>query len=143
MDNSIGTTNEAVTLTVIVQDEKSQPTANAHVSIKPSDASGVTNSVGEIQFKLGSATKYEITATYGSNTVTVPYYITKGGATRLVVNPVYVRTIEKQLNKSQFFSWHTASIVGIGLGIVVLLLVVWALIVRFFRARNRKQKKNI
>ncbi len=126
---------ETKTLTVVVLDDKSNPTEGARVSIKPSDASNTTNSVGEVQFTLGSATKYDITASYGSKTVTVPYYVTKDGATRLVVNPTYVRMIEKKLHpsilNSEFLLYS-----GIGLGIIIVLFFVW----KFFK--NKKRKKN-
>ena len=116
------------TLTVVVLNEKSEPAKDAKVSITPSDASGVTNSSGEIQFVLsGSATKYDITAKADGKTVTVPYYVTQGGATRLVVNPVYVKSIESQLHPF----WGSSGLVksvGIGLGIIILVVVVLKLI---------------
>lgn len=125
------TTNDSVTLTVVVVDAKGQPTSGARVSIAPSNASDVTNGAGEVQFKLGTATKYDVTATYNSNTVTVPYYVTKNGATRLIVNPVYVKAIEQQLHPTPWYSsgfFVTASIV---LVVVIILAVLW----RLFRRR--------
>jgi hypothetical protein len=121
------TTNDLVTLTVVVVDAKGQPTSGARVSITPSNASDVTNSAGEVQFKLGTATKYDVTATYGSDTVTVPYYVTKNGATRLIVNPIYVKAIEQQLHPSPWYSSGVFMTVGIGLGIVVAFVIVWRL----------------
>ncbi len=115
------------TLTVVVLDAKSQPVAGAGVSIKPSDVSVVTNSAGEAQFTLGSAMKYDVTATAGNSTVTVPYYVTANGATRLVVNPVYVKTIEAQLHPSIWGNSGTLTSVGIVIGIIVVLFVVWKL----------------
>ncbi len=121
-------------LTVIVLDAMSQPTEGARVSIVPSNASDVTNKSGEVQFKLGDAIKYEVTATADGKTVTVPYYVTPGGATRLVVNPVYVRSIEQQLHPA----WYKSGIVstlGIGLGIIILFVIIWKLL-------KRKGRKN-
>ena len=132
----VNATNEQKTLTVVVLDNKSNPTEGARVSIKPSDDSSVTNSIGEVQFKLGSATKYDITASYGSKTVTVPYYVTKDGATRLVVNPTYVRSVEKKLHPFALDS-GLISYIGIGLGIIILLFFVW----KFFK-RKKKNKKS-
>jgi hypothetical protein len=128
--NPVTITNSPVMLTVVVVDAKGQPYESAHVSIKPSDAFAITNSSGEVQFKLGDAMKYYVTASYGSNTVTVPYYVTKNGATRLVINPVYVKSIEQQLHPSPWFSSGIVSAVGIGLGIVIILVVIWRLFLR-------------
>lgn len=121
--------NEPIILTVIVQDSNSQPTPGAHVSITPSDASGVTNAAGEINFTLGTAKKYDITATADSKTVTVPYYVTENGATRLIVNPVYVKSVERQLHPSVFNS-STVLNIGIGLGIVIVIAIIWKLLPR-------------
>jgi hypothetical protein len=120
--------NNLKILTVVVLDEKSQPTKDAKVSITPSNASGVTNNLGEIQFTLsGSNTKYDVTATAGGKTVTVPYYATQGGATRLVVNPVYVKNVEAKLHPS-FFVVHPVLSAGLGIGIVVIVIVIWKLV---------------
>lgn len=129
------TMNNSNTLTVIVLDAKSQPVPGAKVSIEPSNASGVTNNAGEIQFTLGNAIKYDVTASVGSNTVTVPYYVTKNGATRLIINPAYVKSVETQLNHSQSSSVNLGflSIAGIVLGIVIVLVIIW----RLFRRRRR------
>ena len=124
------TTNTPPTLTVVVQDDKSQPTSGARVSITPSDASEVTNNVGEVQFKLGTAIKYDVTATYGSSTVTVPYYVTKDGATRLVVNPKYVKSVEQKLHPSFWSGDGFITTFSIILGVVVVFLVVWKLFKR-------------
>lgn len=124
--------NNSKTLTVVVLNEKSQPVQGANVSITPSNFSGVTNSSGEIQFTLGSATKYDVTATADGKTVTVPYYVTQGGATRLVVNPVYVKSVEAQLHQSSWISSGFVTTVGVGLGIIIILVIVWKL----FRRRK-------
>lgn len=119
--------NNSGTLTIVVLDAKSQPVAGANVSITPSDASAVTNSAGEVQFKLGSATKYEVTASSGSNTVTVPYYVTANGATRLVVNPVYVKSVEAQLHQSSGFNHGFLTTAGVVIGIIIVVFVIWRL----------------
>ncbi|MEI7563533.1 MAG: hypothetical protein WCJ39_08100 [bacterium] len=116
--------NNSQTLTVVVLDQKGQPTQGANVSITPSNASGVTNNSGEIQFTLGGATKYDVTATADGKTVTVPYYVTQGGATRLVVNPVYIKSVEAQLHPS-FFNSNLVSTIGISLGIIIVLVIFW------------------
>lgn len=121
------TTSGPTVITVVVVDDKSQPLSGARVSITPSDASAVTNSAGEAQFTLGSAIKYNVTATAGSNTVTVPYYVTKNGATRLVVNPKYVKTIEAQLHPSSFFGTGFFVTSGIVLALVIGLVILWKL----------------
>jgi len=124
--------NNAVTLIVVVVDAKSQFVSGASVSITPSDTSAVTNAAGEVQFKLGSATKYEVTVSTGNSTVTVPYYVTTNGATRLVVNPVYVKAVEAQQHRSSGFGSSFLATGGIVLAIVIVLVVVW----RFFRHRK-------
>ncbi len=126
--------NNSKILTVVVLNKKSQPVQGANVSITPSNFSGVTNSSGEIQFTLGSATKYDVTATADGKTVTVPYYVTQGGATRLVVNPVYVKSVEAQLHQSSWMSSGVTIIAGVGLGIIILLVIIWKL---FRRSRRR------
>lgn len=115
---------DPIVITVVVLDANSQPTAGAHVSITPSDASGVTNGVGEIQFTLGDAKKYDITATAGNKTVTVPYYVTENGATRLVVNPVYVQQVEQQLHPSVLSSGFVSTL-GIALAIALIAMIAW------------------
>lgn len=127
--------NNQITLTVVVQDDKSQPTEGAKVSIKPSDASGVTNANGEIQFQLGASTRYDITATYGNKKVTVPYYVTKNGATRLVVNPTYVKKIEKQLHPSIFNS-DVVTYTGIAVGVILIFFVIY----KFFLRRKKAKR---
>lgn len=134
MENQINNkTSEPISLTVVVLDSKSKPTEGARVSITPSDASSVTNSAGEVVFKLGNETRYSITASSGSKTVTVPYYVTPNGATRLVVNPTYVRTIEKQLHPYAFKNFGIVTYVGIVLGVAIILFVVF----RMFRRGNK------
>ena len=125
-------TSNPITITVVVIDAKGQPASGARVSITPSDASGTTNNAGEIGFTLGNATQYSVTATADGKTVTVPYYVTKGGATRLVVNPSYIKTVEAQLHPF-WFSSGIISISCIGLGIIIALVIIWKL----FR-RNKK-----
>lgn len=139
MENNINTNNnisEQKILTVVVLDDKNIPTEGASVSISPSDDSGLTNSAGEIKFKLGSATKYDITASYLSKEVTVPYYVTKDGATRLVVNPTYVRNVEKKLHPYALENIDPAiiSYAGIGLGVGILLVIIW----KIFKRKKRK-----
>jgi hypothetical protein len=129
------TINESSTLTVVVLNEKNQPADGAHVSIEPSDNSGITNSAGEIKFKLGEATKYNITASYDSTTVTVPYYVTQGGATRLIINPTYVKSIEKKLHPS-LLSSDFISFSGIGIGIIIMLVIFWKLLKRKRKTKN-------
>lgn len=112
-------------LTVVVVDAKSQPTAGARVSIKPSDKTETTNSLGEARFVLGNFPKYDITATADGKTVTVPYYVTKNGSTRLVVNPVYVRTLEKQRNPTNFFKSDVFIATSCVLVVLVIVFVIW------------------
>jgi hypothetical protein len=128
--------NNPTTLTVVVVDSKGQPAPGAHVSMMPSGQSGTTNVAGEVQFQLGSATKYDITATFGSSTVTVPYYVTKNGATRLVVNPVYVKSVEQKLHPSLFSGMPIGNIV-IGAGVLVFVILVW----KFLRRKKRRKSK--
>jgi hypothetical protein len=120
--------NNPTTLTVVVLNSKNQPVEGASVSITPSDASAVTNSAGEAQFQLGSALRYSVTASADNKTVTVPYYVTPNGATRLVVNPTYVQTVEARLHPPFWatpqFIW-SASIVLV----IIIAIVAW----RFFR----------
>jgi len=126
-------------LTVVVLDDKNKPTEGASVSITPSDAQSITNNLGEVQFKLGSDTRYQVTASYGSKKVTVPYYVTKDGATRLVVNPTYVRTIEKQLHPYALSNIDFLPFAGIGLGLIVLFFVIRRLL---FLIRRKRRIKN-
>jgi hypothetical protein len=125
-------TNVPHMLTVVVLDAESRPVSGASVSITPSDASAVTNAAGEAQFTLGTASKYEVTASNGNSTVTVPYYVTANGATRLVVNPVYVKAVEAERHPSPWYGSGVISTAGIILGIVVVVIVIW----RFFRRRK-------
>jgi hypothetical protein len=119
-------------LTVVVISANNQPVAGAQVSISPSDASAVTNAAGEAQFTLGSATKYSVTASADNKTVTVPYYVTANGATRLVVNPVYVQSVEAKLHPAPWYDSPFAIAGGIVL-VIVILLVIWRF---FFRGRK-------
>lgn len=124
--------NNTKILTVIVVDENGKVAEGARVSITPSNASLVTNSAGEVQFKLGDAKKYDVTASYASKTVTVPYYVTPNGATRLVVNPIYVKSIEDKLRPSFFSNLNFVSVTGIVLGLAILFFIIW----RFFRRKE-------
>jgi hypothetical protein len=119
-------------LTVVVLNSNNQPVAGAQVSISPSDASAVTNAAGEAQFTLGTATKYSVTASADNKTVTVPYYVTANGATRLVVNPVYVQSVEAKLHPAPWYDSPFAIAGGIVL-LVIILFVVWRF---FFRGRK-------
>ena len=94
-------------LTVIVLNTDGQPTEGARVSITPSSAVEVTNKAGEVSFKLGDALKYDVTATADGKTVTVPYYVTAGGATRLVVNPVGAYNTTQSM---QFIEYRPATV---------------------------------
>lgn len=115
--------SDSKVLTVVVLDTESKPVSGANVSITPSNASGVTNSSGEIRFTLGNELKYNITATADGKTVTVPYYVTKDGATRLVVNPVYVKSVEAKLQPS-FWSGQTFPIVFGGIACVIVIFFI-------------------
>lgn len=117
------------TLTVVVLNANSQPVAGAHVSIEPSGASGITDSTGQVQLPLGSALKYDVTASADNKTVTVPYYVTSNGATRLVVNPSYVESVEAQLHPSPWTNPQLLWTVGIALAVVII-IVVWKLLRR-------------
>lgn len=117
-------------LTVVIVNEKGQPVSGTTVSIQPTNESGVTNSAGEVYFKLGSATKYDIKVSSGSNTVTVPYYVTKDGATRLIVNPVYVKTIEKQLQHSSLLGGGVILNGSIFIGVAIVFIVLWKMFKR-------------
>lgn len=119
--------SDSKVLTVVVLDTGSKPVSGANVSITPANASGVTNSSGEIRFTLGNEIKYDITATADGKTVTVPYYVTKDGATRLVVNPVYVKSVEAQLQTS-FWSGQTLPIV---FGGMVFIAIVYLLVRKY------------
>jgi len=118
-------TNNPKILTIVVVDAKSQPLPGAQVSISPSDTRLITNSAGEVQFTLGAAKKYDITASSGSNTVTVPFYVTENGAMRLVVNPIYVKSIEKQLSASKGFDVFSLKTGGLIIGIFVVIFIIW------------------
>jgi hypothetical protein len=124
--------NTSKTLTVVVLDGKSQPTSGANVYITPLNTSGITNNSGEVQFTLGNDSKYEVTATADGKTVTVPYYVTDSGATRLVVNPVYVKRVEQQLHPLSWFS----SGVGLTTSIVLGVIIVFVIVRKLFRRKK-------
>lgn len=126
--------DSANVLTVVVVDAKGQPLSGARVSITPSDASGVTDSAGEARFDLGSALKYSVTASAGSNTVTVPYYVTANGATRLVVNPVYVKSVEAQRDPSPWASPSYILTASAVIAMIAAAMVAWKL----FGRKRRK-----
>lgn len=128
-----------ITLTIVVLDAKNQPTEGAHVVVEQTKESGVTNNLGEIQFNLTGYNKYDITASSGRATVTVPYYVTEGGAARLVVSPTYVKSVEKQLHPS-FFSSDFVAVSGIILALIVLFLVFFRIFKKIKRRRRRKAR---
>ena len=123
------TQSTPTSITVLVVDAKSQPAKGASVSMTPSNASGLTDSSGKIQFQLGTASKYEITASAGGKTVTVPYYAVPGGASQIVVNPVYVESVEAKLRPSTALS-TILPIAGIILGLGIIGFIVWKIIQR-------------
>lgn len=110
-------------LTVVVLDKNGKPQSGATVSIQPSDSTSVTNSLGEVQFKLGDATKYDITATSDSSTVTVPFYLTENGATKLVVNPVYVKSLEQKMNNPLWSNTNNKILIGTGIALLIILII--------------------
>jgi len=132
MTTTAPATNVQHTLTVVVLDAQSRPVSGASVSITPSDASAATNAAGEAQFTLGTAVKYDVMASAGNTTVTVPYYVTANGATRLIVNPVYVKAVEAQRHPSFWTSHGLISTTGIILGIAIVAVIIW----RFFRRKK-------
>ena len=125
---STNTSNISKTLNVVVVDSNNNPTSGAKVSISPGDQSVVTNGAGEASFSIGSAAKYNITVQSGSNTVILPYYVTKDGATRMVVNPSYVKTVEAAMNKGggslSFVTSHIGTLIAVVVGIVVVYYLV-------------------
>ncbi len=123
----------AQTITIIVVNALSKPVQGARLTIEPGGLSGTTDANGEYQFPIGAATKYDITASYDSNTVTVPYYVTKNGATRIVVNPVYVKQVQAERSSGSY--GHLATNIGIGIAAALLVLVIW----RFFRGRRNRE----
>jgi hypothetical protein len=145
MPTSINTKNLNVitknpeVLTVVIVDAKSQPLKGVSVTISPSNVSLVTNNNGEVEFTLGAATKYDILVSNGSNTVTVPYYVTKNGSTRLVINPVYVKSVEKQLHPTSWFDSSITQSVLLTILVFMVLFIVWKL---FRRSRIKKVYDN-
>jgi len=111
------------TLTIVVVDAQSQPVSGARISIDPSATTGTTDASGQFVFTVGNYPKYQITASYGSNSVTVPYYVTSGGASRIVVNPVYIKQVEQQRSGSSSSSLVLGG--GIVVVIAVALVLVW------------------
>jgi len=118
-------------LTVVVLDEKSAPAVGEEVHISPLDLSKITDSNGEVRFTLGDANAYQITAASGENKVTVPYYVTPNGATRMVVNPKYVKTVEARLHP-----WYKSGI-ATGLMAVLILALLFYLISKIW-PKNRR-----
>lgn len=127
-----GSVQTPTTLTVIVTDHNNQPAPGARVTMAPSDATGLTDAQGQVQFKLGEALKYNVTVTLGSDTVTVPYYVTSGGSARLMVNPTYVKAVEAQNSGGFGLSGYTTPLL-IGGSILVVIIIVWMI----FRRRRR------
>lgn len=117
-------------LTVVVMDENNQPAEGATVTMQPTGGIGITNAQGEAQMKLGRALKYDVTVKVDGASVTVPYYVTKNGATRLVVNPTYLKIVAQEASPLARFDILNYSTIGIGLGIILILLVVWKLFSR-------------
>jgi hypothetical protein len=125
VQNSHPTNSNPVVLTVVVLDEKNLPAVGEQVSLSPGNVSKVTDMAGEVRFTLGNSMKYSITASSGNSQVVVPYYVTPNGATRLVVNPKYVKTVEARLHpwyKSEIFS--TVSLV---IGVALVVYLIWKL----------------
>lgn len=140
MENQINKKSEPLSLTVVVLDSGSKPTEGARVSITPSDASGVTNGKGEVVFILVNETRYDITASSGKKTVTVPYYVTPNGATRLVINPTYVRTIEKQLHPYDFSNISTPVYIALS---VLVVIIITGVLIKIIRKKRKPYKKQM
>lgn len=115
-------------ITIVVVDDKSQPVSGANISINPSGTVGTTNASGEYVFGLGNYPKYDITASYGSNSATVPYYVTRDGATRIVVSPTYIKVIQDQRSPSHFSG--IVMVTGIGLVVAIGVYFVWKMFQR-------------
>ena len=128
--------NNNIILTVVVLDENNKPKEGAKVSITPADARFVTDSNGEAKFTLSNDNKYQITASYGLKKATVPYYVTKDGATKLVVSPTYVRQVERQIQKEAILK-SPFTYVGLGIGVIVIIFVIWVIFKRKKRARKQ------
>ncbi len=123
VQNSHPTNSNPVVLTVVVLDEKNLPAVGENVTISPGNASKVTDTQGEVRFTLGGSNIFQITAASGESKVTVPYYVTPNGATRLVVNPKYVKTVEARLHpwyKSEIFS-----MVSLVIGVALVIYLIW------------------
>ena len=112
-------------LTVIVLNSNNQPVMGAQVSMEPSGLSGVTDLNGQVQLQLGSSSQYQVTASADNKTVTVPYYVTPNGATRLVVNPSYVESVEARMHPSPWTSPQFLWTAGIVLAVIVIAVVAW------------------
>lgn len=120
------------TLTIVVTNPAGEPTAGARVELTPGGAKGVTGANGEVELKLGQAMKYDVTVKSDDGSVTVPYYVTANGATRLVVNPTYVKSVEAQQSGAlmNFATTAVPKTVWVGLGVVIVVLIVWKLLRR-------------
>jgi hypothetical protein len=120
------------TLTIVVTNPEGQPTAGARVELAPGGTKGVTGANGEVELKLGQAMKYDVTVKSDDGSVTVPYYVTSNGATRLVVNPTYVKSVEAKQPGAlvNFASTAMPKTVWVGIGVVILVLIVWKLLRR-------------
>lgn len=121
-------------LTVIVTDEKGAKASGAKVTLNPGGTTVVTPASGEVQLKLGTASKYEVTVVLGNAKVTVPYYYKPGGATRLLVNPVYVQSVEAKVGYGNLPAWLTPNVIEIAAVIFVVFLVLLTLR-KLFRRR--------
>lgn len=127
------------TLTVIVTNDKDQKTSGARVTMDPSGATGLTDAQGQVQFKLGNASKYNVTVTLDSNTVTVPYYVTSGGSARLMVNPTYVKAAEARIANSQHGWLRAHSNVLFSGGFILIVIIVLWILLRRFRHKSRRR----
>jgi hypothetical protein len=126
--------NDSKVLTVIVLDKDSNPTEGANVSIESLNTSEVTNQSGEASLILGNSKKYDVTVKLKGKTVTVPYYATEGGATRLIVNPVYIKSVESKLNPSWFSFSNNSFIISLCFGVIILIIIIW----KFLKNKNKK-----
>ncbi len=123
VQNSHPTNSNPVVLTVVVLDEKNLPAVGEEVTISPGNASKVTDMQGEVRFTLGGSNSYQITAASGESKVTVPYYVTPNGATRLVVNPKYVKTVEARLHP--WYKSDTFLTVSLVIVIAFVVYLIW------------------
>lgn len=137
----------AVELTVIVKGKDGKTIEGASVKVTPGDATGETNSKGEVTLKIDGADRYDITVSDEDTTQTVPYYTVKGRETaRLEVNLEYLTQKKKQQqtvavsskkqDETPVLDW---TVVGVAVVGALLLLVVISLI----RKRNRSKNMDM